>query len=112
MERKEDQILECFMLKGKGVDWLAVVYLEQGLNLKAFFRTKISGQFFQIRFLSAADPQKLSEELSRQFFDAAERTGLNPVHVDFPGGVNAHAFIRRLREARQDWAIARERAQN
>jgi hypothetical protein len=67
MEKKGDMILECFVLKGHGVDLLAVIYLEKETTLKAFSRKKIADQSFQIRYWAGADQQKLSAELSTQF---------------------------------------------
>lgn len=112
MEKKEDIILECFVLKGKGVDWLAVIYLEKERTLRAFSRTKITDKSYRIQFLTGTDQQRLSEELSAQFDETARRCGLSAIHLDYPGGVKGQAFVRGLREAKLGWIMEQERKKN
>lgn len=112
MEKKEDIILECFVLKGKGVDWLAVIYLEKETTLRAFSRKKIADKRYQIHFLSGPDQQRLSEELSAQFDETAKRCGLSAVHLDYPGGVNEQVFVLGLREAKMEGIMEQERRKN
>jgi hypothetical protein len=109
---KEDVILECFVLKGRGVDWLAVIYLEKAKTLKAFSRKKITDRSFQIQFLSGSDQKKLSEELARLFQEGAGQGGPSPVHLEYPGGIREGVFIQGMREAERQRTLVLERAKN
>ena len=112
MERKKDLILECFVLKGKGLDWLAVIYLEETVTLKAFSRVRLDDRSFQIRFLSGTSQSDLSKILAEKFSEAAERCGLSSVHLEYPGGVNERAFIEDLREAQREWRRIKKKSKN
>jgi hypothetical protein len=112
MEKKEDVILECFVLKGEGVDWLAVIYLEKETTLMAFSRKKIMDRSFQIQFLTGTDQQRLSEELSTQFDEVARRCGLPAIHLDYPRGVKEEAFVQGLQKAKIEWNTEQERRKN
>ncbi|MEW6185050.1 MAG: hypothetical protein AB1585_04835 [Thermodesulfobacteriota bacterium] len=112
MERKEDLILECFVLKGKGVDWLAVIYVEEKNKLKAFSRIKISNRTFQIHFFGGADQKELSNILCVRFQKAADHFDLSPIHLEYPGGISEQAFLQGLREAQREGRNAQERIKN
>ena len=102
MERKEDVILECFVLKGKGLDWLAVIYLEGGNRLKAILRIKLSEKVFQISPLTGQSQKKISEEIHTRFDQVSKTLDLSVVHFEYPGGLKEGDFIRDLREAKAE----------
>ncbi len=112
MNTKEDIILECFVLKGKGLDWLAVIYLEEGNRLKAFLRFKLTERLFQVTHLLGPSQQDLSEELHVRFNEVSKPWGLSPVHLEYPEGVKEKAFIQGLREAKQERRMTLEGQKN
>jgi hypothetical protein len=112
MNNKEDIILECFVLKGRGMDWLAVIYLEEGTRLKAFMRSKLTERLFQITYLVGPSQKYLSEELHIRFNETSKLLGLSTMHLEYPDGVKEKAFIQGLREAKLERKMTLEGQRN
>ncbi|MFH0787439.1 MAG: hypothetical protein V2B13_07460 [Pseudomonadota bacterium] len=112
MNNKEDIILECFVLKGKGMDWLAFIYLEEGTRLKAFLRFKLTEKLFQVTHLVGPSQKDLSEELHVRFNEVSKPWGLSTVHLEYPEGVKEKAFIQGLREAKLERRMTLEGQKN
>jgi hypothetical protein len=102
MERKKDVILESFVLKGKGLDWLAVIYREEGSRLKAVMRGKLSGGRWQVVHWAGVCQKKLSREILNKFDGLSKSWGLSTLHIEYPGGIKEGMFIKGLREAKQE----------
>jgi hypothetical protein len=102
MERQEDVILESFVLKGKGLDWLAVIYMEGGSRLKALMRGKLSGSQWQVVHLAGVSQRNLSMEILKKFEGLSRPWGVSTIHIEYPGGIREGMFIKGLREAKQE----------
>jgi hypothetical protein len=112
MNSREDMILECFVLKGKGMDWFGVIYLEEGIRLKAMLRLKLTERVFQVTHLVGPSQKSLSEELFIRFNEASRPWGLSPIHLEYPNGVKEKAFIQGLRKANLEMKMALEGLRN
>jgi hypothetical protein len=112
MNNKEDIILVSFILKGKGVDWLGVIYSEEGTRLKALLRSKLKERLFQVTHLVGPSQESLSEELLIRFNEASRPWGLSTIHLEYPNGVKEKAFIQGLREAKLERKMTLEGLRN
>lgn len=101
MKKKEDIILECFIVKGKELDFLGVIYEEKESGLRALSRQHFSGSQVFLEFLTDENQQSLSERLNKKAGRLADQYGLHPVHLVYPGGIEESRFIRGLREAKK-----------
>lgn len=112
MERKEDIILECFVAKGAEVDFLGMVYLEKGEDLKGVIRLRFLNNRIFLKFLSGDDRKNLSDRLLKEADHLAETSRVPSVHLSYPEGIRESLFIRNLREARREWEVMKKRAEN
>jgi hypothetical protein len=101
MKKKEDIILECFIVKGKELDYLGVIFEGKESGLRALSRQYFSGNQVFLEFLTDENQQSLSERLNKKASLLADRYGLHPVHLIYPGGIEESRFIRGLREAKK-----------
>jgi hypothetical protein len=102
MERKEDIILECVMVKGRGLDFFGVVYQEKGEELKALIRQLFSGNRVFFQYLKGETQKGLSRQLMEAAGKLALKFGLHPVHLVYPGGIRESGFLHGLREAQKE----------
>lgn len=102
MELKGDTILECFIVKGKGVDYLGVIYQGKETGLMAITRQVLPGNQVFLEQYRDENQQKLSDRLLKTTDQLADRYGLHPVHWVYPGGIEESRFISGLREAQRE----------
>jgi hypothetical protein len=112
MPKKEDVILECFVIKGKGIDFLGVIYQENEVDLKALLRKCFSDNRIFLEFYTGENQQRLSDRLSETAHRLADRYGLCPVHLVYPGGIGESQFIKGLREAKRQMEMNRHIIRN
>ncbi|MBI4765725.1 MAG: hypothetical protein HY787_14160 [Deltaproteobacteria bacterium] len=102
MEKKGDTILECFIVKGKGFDFLGVIYKEKETGLMALTRQVFPGNQVLLEYYRDENQQRLSDRLLKTAGQLADRYGLHPVHWVYPGGIEERRFISGLREAKKE----------
>jgi hypothetical protein len=102
---KEDIILECFVIKGPGIDCFSVIYLERGDLLKALVRNCVPNERAYLEFYSGENQHILSGKLLKAADQLAGLYGISPVHLVYPGGVKESLFIQGLREAKREKEI-------
>jgi hypothetical protein len=112
MERKEDIILECFVAKGSRADFLGMIYLERGEDLRGLIRLRFLDNRIFLKFLAGEDRKILSERLLKEADDWTEEGRVPSVHWTYPGGIKESVFIHTLREAQKDWEVRKKRAEN
>ena len=101
MKKKEDIILECFIVKGKGLDFLGVIYEGKESGLRALSRQHFSGRQVFLEFFIDENQESLSERMNSKAGQLADRYGLHSVHLIYPGGIEESRFISGLREAQR-----------
>jgi hypothetical protein len=102
MEKKGDIILECFIVKGKGFDFLGVIYKGMERGLMAVTRQVLPGNQVFLENYRDENQQRLSDRLLKTAGQLADRYGLHPVHWVYPGGIEESRFISGLREAKRE----------
>jgi hypothetical protein len=102
MEKKGDTILECFIVKGKGFDFLGVIYKGKETGLMATTRQLMPGHQVFLEQNRDENQQRLSDRLLKTAGQLADRYGLHPVHWVYPGGIEESLFISGLREAKRE----------
>lgn len=108
MKKKEDIILECFIVKGKGFDFLGVIYEEKEKGLMALSRQVLSGNQVFLKYYLDKNQKSLSDRLNETAGRLADRYGLHPVHLVYPGGIGENRFVSGLREAKRHHETQKE----
>lgn len=112
MLKRDDRILECYLMQGQGLKWLGVVYLEGDRTPMALLRYPVSGTEGILRFLAGATREGVSETLSGLFNELAAREGLSAIQIVYPRGVAEKEFIEELREAKRSREAQRSLLEN
>ncbi len=110
--KQEDVILECMVVKGPGLDFLGVVYQEQGKRLRGLSRRSFPNAPALLQYYPGTTRQELSARLLEEAYRLAQIYGLVPIHLIYPEGIEEGRFILDLRQARHEWLLRQQGRQN